>query len=1011
MNQIKLHKKIDNFINLGVESADFEILKNELLITSDSRQYFFSKIDHTWIKKLWDGGFLNIIKNKKEDETKYGYSTPEINYLVRVVESDPQGVTNIILSPDTATTKDNFNPEVVDQFLRICGNLPTEQIKQIIDRKDISEWIRLVSKFGHFGFEFERMFEKLITDKEYAYIVKLANIVLCVKNKDEITKNEFGMSNDSPFYQNDLSYTKVLESLLTVDLEHAESALRITTETLSKIVELAGKSDDNEVFDYKDSFSLFDVDFFELKYGEKKRISSRDDVRELVSVIKEFVDRIMGSNLIQVDHLRKIYETYFKNIPESSSVFRFKLYILSIHPNFFVKELEESLNRFKVEDNQSYVDVIGGAEYERALEKSFSKLSDEYKKNYVEEVIKFFKERDKKNKESDKKQNWHLRYGSDILSSIYGYLEENDLVENIESEGFVLNPEHKPEPRIIGGDFGLVNAKSSITLEELSKLDVKDIVARLKKDLSPKELIKLNNGDNFHDPINAEGVSRILQEDIKQRTQEYLDSSNLFFDIDKLDSHYTYSLFKGLEDVLKNKKQELDKYNFNKLFDLFQKFIDSDDDRILDSKKKEREIYDSWLANWENVNSAITDVLHSIMDGNTSLDFNKYRNRLFSVIDYLLKYPNPSEENEKPKNATFTERDSVKDVVLVSDPFQMAINTVRGRAFQAFIMFIYKDGKRLKNDVKKLYLEVLKSEKTRSIMFMFGHYLSSFYYRGEDFIKENLNIIFPAEDKPSLYLAAWEGYLSANVFKEMFEEVDFIKLYKKGINTSDIHENFRKYFKDPNEGVATHLALAYLVFGYEGELFELFWSDKTTLKQKGDFIHFVGSMFISGGNKEIDDLLNKNHEMKNRILKLWDLVLEKFPKKEILSEFGMWISLEKNIFDVEWLADHIKKTMILIDGDIDWEYGLTKTIIKLSEISPEDVIDITRHFFVGGIESDNLRRHHHVDGEWSTALKNIFINGDIKIKNKIYDLIDELIEKGGSPFWVLKDVIGNYDKE
>jgi hypothetical protein len=1011
MNQIKLHKKIDIFINSGVESADFDILKNELLITADSKQYFFSKIDHAWVKKLWDGDFLNAVKSKKKDETKYGYTTPEINYLVRVAEGDPQEVVNIILSPDTATTKNNFNPEVVDQFLRICGNLPTEQIKQVIDKKDISEWIRLVSKFGHFGFEFAQMFEKLITDKEYVHIVKLAGIVLCVKSKDEITKNEFGMSNDSPFYLNDLSHTKVFESLLVVDLDHAESALRITTETLSKIVELAGESDDNEVFDYKDSFSLFDVDFFELKYGEKKRISSRDDVRELASVIKEFADRIMGDDLTQIDFSRKVYETHFQNMLESPSVFRLKLYVLSIYPNYFVEELESAFDRFKVEEGQSYVDVIGGAEYERALEKSFSRLSDEYKKDYVEEIIKFFKEKDQKSKESEKNQNWHLRYGSDILSSIYSYLEENDLVERIESEGFVLNPEHKPEPRISGGDFGYVNAKSSVTLGELSKLDVKNIVIRLKEDLSPKELLKLNKGADRHNPINAEGVSKIIQEDIKNRTQEYLDVSDLFFDIDNLDSHYTYSLFRGLEDVLKNQKQELDNYNFDNLFDLFDKFINSNDPRLLDSKKKEREMYDSWLSNWVGVNSAIADVLHSIMDGDTKLDFNKYRDRLFNTVSYLLKYPDPSEEDEQPKTATSTESDPVKDTMLVSDPFQMAINTVRGRAFQAFVMFIYKDGKKLNGDVKELYLEVLKNEKTRAIMFMFGHYLSSFYYRDEDFIKKNLNSIFPLETSPSLYLSAWEGFLSTNVFKEIFEEEVFKDLYKKGINTSDIHEDFRKYFKNPNEGVAIHLALAYLVFGYEGELFELFWSDKTTLKQKGEFFHFVGSMFISGSNQEVDNLLNKDDQAKDRVRKLWNFVLEKFPQKEILSEVGMWISLEKDIFEPKWLADHVKKTMSLIGGGIDWEYGLTKTIIKLAESSPEDVIEITRYFFVGGIEAGNERRPYHVDGEWSTSLEYIFNNGGKEIKNKVYDLVDELIEKGGSPFWVLKDVIGEYEKE
>ena len=46
-----------------------------------------------------------------------------------------------------------------------------------------------------------------------------------------------------------------------------------------------------------------------------------------------------------------------------------------------------------------------------------------------------------------------------------------------------------------------------------------------------------------------------------------------------------------------------------------------------------------------------------------------------------------------------------------------------------------------------------------------------------------------------------------------------------------------------------------------------------------------------------------------------------------------------------------------------------------------------------------------IDGEIKQSLEIIYKNGDVTLKEKVVGLINNLIEKGSSMFWGLKDVI------
>ena len=122
-------------------------------------QYFFSKANEHWLDWLWKKGFLDVIKEKTEDPTRYGYKTPELNYLVLMAERVPKKVVDIILKVPIST--ETFNPEVIDRFLKICGAISAEQLNKLPEKIRDERWICLMKDFKQWGIEYENIFKTL----------------------------------------------------------------------------------------------------------------------------------------------------------------------------------------------------------------------------------------------------------------------------------------------------------------------------------------------------------------------------------------------------------------------------------------------------------------------------------------------------------------------------------------------------------------------------------------------------------------------------------------------------------------------------------------------------------------------------------------------------------------------------------------------------------------------------------------------------------------------------------
>jgi len=990
MNQIELHKKIDQLLKVGPETATVDLVSELISANNDAKRYFFATADERWLDWLLKNGFLDAIKKRADDPSRYSYRIPELDYLASMAEKEPKKVADIIL--DTPISKDNFNPEVIDRFLWICSSLPAEQIARLAKKIRDEKWIQLMNRFNRWGFDYEKMMEKLFEAGDYKNMLVLAEAVLAVRTKEEIKEMDKGYSRDNLFYFDDLGHTKIFEYLVGAGEKLPERALDLTTTKMREIIMHSDKKDENKIFDIEENFYLFDVDFFNLEIDSNRNISSRDNVKNLAAAIKKLAENEIGK-CEKEEKTKELYEKYINSLPFSRSMWRLRLFVLSLCPEVFKEELKNAFFKIFENDYNSTHELIS-VEYYKLLKNSFYVLSEEEKRKYIEDVIHYFSQII-----ADKDvEKWCKRDGLKILSCIESELNIGEKEKAEKVLGGKINKNFKPEPEIGPIRSGFVSPKPPVDLATLGEMPIAEIVENLKSKWTPENLYKMDTKKDFLEPLNAEGMGELLKQDMTNRPELYINNADLFFDRDKLNSHYTYSFLRGVYDVFKQGKFKIER--IDKFFELFKSIADSGGKKGFTEEKDSREKFDAWLAGWNGVHDAMADNLKAMLGENDDgpyLNIESNRDDLLKIITYLLSYPDPKSEDNIREHG--------------NDPFADAINSVRGRAFEILTLFIYLDGKKyskeedikIDGDVKKIYEEVLDKEDTFAVMFLFGYYLPSYYYRDKKWVISLKDKIFPkVENKKDLFLAAWEGYLSTNLYKELFEE--FEDLYRIAIKLKPEEYTKRKYSKELDEGLAIHLALAFMHFNdfiFESELFKLFWATPNQ-KSHEEFIAFIGRYAISRDNGA--KFMEENHISLKKLKDFWDWALggENIKDNKPFGGFGYWMKYQDDVFEPKWMAEHIYKTLEKGKGKIDWDYAMVKSIALLADKAPEETLKILQVYLLNQIQLEPFHATVYID-DFMEAMRVLYKNE--KTQNGVYNLINELIEKGSNRFWKLKEIV------
>lgn len=972
-----------------------ERLQELIHVNLGARRYFYTKADEGWLDWLWQHGFLDVIKEKTEGD--YEYTPPELTYLVRMAEKCPAKVVDIMLDVPLSTDPfDMLNRDVMYSFLRICSTLPADQLARVVDKICHERWVPLIGVESNqsYHLDYEKMFQTLAAAEEYKSVIVLAKAVLAVRTREEMKQMIRYHYSDNPFYFDKLSHTKVFDCLVRVDTAYAEQALALTTKVMTKVFEIFG------------FFPLPAVNFCTLELGQDHILLSKNNVKELTATFKVLATRLIKQKCAkeaEFKDVRRIYEAYIDVLPNGREMWRLRLYICSLCPQIFQAELKDAFFRLFETERSDYLAYF---EYLHALREGFSVLSADDKHDFVKRIIEKFSQQPK-----------DREYGSRILSRILSYLDEKPaLKEQVKKAGFILGPT-EPQPAIREVEGGWVVARGPLTQEEFAQLPIADIAKNLCNAWSPAQLRVQNTSDDFLHPLNAEGVGNLLKTDMRARLQEYVAHAAHFFDRERLDPHYTYAYLRGVQEALQHQKPAVD---WDNVIALCSTIKESGKTYPFEPETRKLHRSDFWLANWDAVHSAMSDLLQALLtekDGQVLVDFGKHRNQIFSIIQYLLSHPEPSPTDEHIETTKHKRKSHGDADYRVINPFDMAISTVRGKAFEAFVWFVKQDGKRfnpedqvtISDDVKALYEDILRRENTRALMFLFGHYLPRFYAQDREWIRQLLPRIFPKyPSKRYLYTAAWEGYLTNPLYIDMFYDPAIQPLYQRGLAlTDDNYPPQQGHFREPDEGIAKHLVIAFMYdqeFGLDHPLFIAFW-EKDNPKRHAHFVDFLGNQFIF--MSRASEHLARRPERTKWLRDFWDWLLEKHENPETFRQFSHWIDLEKEIFEPAWLAERIRKTLEKTNGifDNDWGHKLnnTETNVQLAQAAPKDTLEIARlHLFEGEVWVNQPYSLH--GDEWYDAFKVLYNNLETRAETAV--LINALVQEGGRPFWHLAKIIG-----
>jgi len=1002
-SQLRVFNLVDSLFKKELGDISKEELESLMSFGYHVSQYFYSKADEKWLPWLWKNGFLESIKQKATEQTQY--RMPELLYLARIAGNDPQTVAGFML--EVPISLENLNPEVVEQFLWICSELPAKELVLLVPKMAKENWISLINIYNHYGFKFEKMFESLSGAHDSKNIVILSSIMLTVREKKEKAEKE-NYWDDNPFYFKDLEGSGVFEFIEKIGDEQLEAVLAIVSKAMSEVVLFnEDKREPKESFTVGDRFAFYDVDFFELESEDKKYHSYQDDVRELAVVFRTLIMRTLNNVQKDENKARELFDAYVISLPDSQSMWRFRLFVLSIRPDVFAKEIKEALLRIAQVENPH--DLTMGPEYERLLGKSLSLFSDEEKEEYKKIIFQYFSELDKE------KLSKSLVFG--ICSIIKEWLAEEEIKKAEEYTGQPLNSAYQPTPSIGPMRGGSVHSASRVSAEELAGMEVSEIAENLRSKWAPNNLKEeREEKDGGITSYDSEGLGKAIQEDMTKRFQEYIKDAPLFFDREALDSHYTYNFLSGVYEIIQKKKVDLD-INWEGIFVLFDAIAKSFEATPLKEKEGRRRSESfMWLAGWDAVHSSMADILKILVfrfESKTSIiDFDVYRKRVLDLITYLLSNSSPTAESEicKPREVSGKNDGEVK--YDCSDPYTHAINSTRGKAFEALINFVNREGKQFSEDssikisldAKNMYEDLLKRENTQAIMFLFGHYLASMFWRDKEWIGGLLSRIFDSSPKKyALSLAAWEGYLANNIYADLFQELE--SRYSNAIELDSANYTPREYFNDLDKALATHLALAFMhfpEFTLNSPLFKKFWG-KDNAKRQAEFISFIGRYTISRDNAKSWMAENKVENVK-KLEELWDWVLEQKFDAKVYESFGFWMDAEWGVFEVNWQAEHVRKTLEKTDGAVEWDHNIQESLPAFAEASPDETLEICKLYFLNYLAKKAENQGWiHIDDKMLGVFKTLYENPSTK--EGTTELISALLPYGNGVFWKLKEIV------
>lgn len=718
--------------------------RNQFKVTSTEQPLFL--LDEEYIKKL---STMTLSSNNFP-----GYYA---SYLLNMVPHEPKQIARIILSarfPEDVHERDHF---LLEKFIEIAIAMPPKYGKQIARRIHSEKW--LLTLPDYLDQPIIKLIKRMTAESLKDEAINLTNMLLDVDLGRPYIKNDIVEKTrkiqDVDSIINDYCYREFLEKeMLPIFEKFPEATTRLLIRLVEKTVllENIGKGNKNSRTDASAEWRPAIED-----HGQNPEFGFKSPLVGKLGFILVAVGRKSIPLLKRIlEDMSKIDYPVFR---------RLELHVYRNHYRHFRDEIESAV--------KNYFDVYElHHEYFNLLKDTFPYISDQSREKYLsyvdngpdEEQLEFWRWLAQFEKESLVElriTSWKVNR----LKPVIDYLNQNEkerFADFIGKKGFT-----HPEFRVY---------HEGASYEEP--------VAELKDGWPARKVLEFlrSHKPNESDYGHQNAVDRKFQDYVQNQPFEF---SKLAPQIINLNPNYIVRFFDGIQKAARQEKN----IDWEPVLSLCKEIVESE------KHVQEYEVFRSMAI---AINASI---------GMNSIDF-QLRDEVWTILKFLVAL----EDTDPTREDTNLDKDQ--------NYFLISWKTINGISFHLIFGYAIwckdqiKKNNQIKSEalvqeVKELISKYLEHEIPPSVSrhAVLGHYLSTLYYFDKKLFSSKLDELF-ANSNESLSRSAWEGYLEANVYKNVFADlVDKYAIHIQKLKNPSLNDD---HLREIDTRVIEHVTLAYL---------------------------------------------------------------------------------------------------------------------------------------------------------------------------------------------------------
>lgn len=945
-------QEIDKILNISYPTENDADELMRLIVEFEHRRYFFGKCDNPdWLELLNKrGAFSSPQEPVKRDKYIQFVGWPESQYLARIANQRPKEVYEIIkdLTSENQSVLDDF----LDAALKSPADTASQYVKIIIGKR----WLRGLYNL-RLPDKAADLMEKLAADGKTEEAISLASEIFSlhiyepVQTSDD-SNNQFSFIHpDAKPYFDEWQFgeiaqkkTKTLASLRPIDL------FEVFVNKLQDALKLEKRFDSTSEDDFYEYSHIWRPNLEHVRNPNREDAKSVliDSLIDLINVNKDNADIIAGF----IEILQKHHQALFIRIE------MLLYYIVSMPP---LNDIERILT-----DKKIIISYNLRREYLPLLEKYFTQLS----KNGQETILKIIDAGPNFEKTEDVSEeqfnamviHWQNLYYQRIEKFLPSPYKEN--FEKVSGKyGRAVDDDGEIE--VTGGWIG---DESPLSEERLAELDAEEAIEYLGSYKEPEDAFPKST---------SSGLGIIFSKVVSKNPEKYIPHANRLLKL-KVKPLYIYQFLNGIRETIKDKK----KLNWQPVIKLCYSILFTNKT----DESSEIELANNRELNWQSVRKAIVDLIRAILgDNDCDVPIN-LKEPIWKILLELSADDDPTPEYEK------------KDGGGNLDPMTLAINTVRGEAIHAVVNYGLWLARNYKKDgnkgIFKMPLEMQQvlenhldpsKDPSLAVHSVYGWRLPGLFYLNRDWAISKLDVIFPSQKEMQLFfIAAFEGYLSNGVYKNIFEALKSI--YWKAIGLLGKNQDKAGYrVADIDERLPQHLMVVYIRDPKHDDLIQHFFSD-APVKVRGQAINFLGRVIM----REVSGYADKEIVI-DRIGKLWDQRISSSgaTETEELQEFGWWF--KQSPFGRKDTINRLLKTLNISKGVINVAYEI---IEELQEYALELPIETITALDLMARAEREYHEFSYKKEEYKEIIRRVKATGNTEAIQKSNDLINFLGSKG-----------------